>query len=71
MRAAHCFVHEPLDHESIAIVAVLRNRRDLPTILQKWADVIERELAEARAALAASTTTAKAARPRGTRRRRR
>ena len=41
-------VYEPLTEETIAIVAVIRQRRDIATILQKWAAPIRRELTEIR-----------------------
>ncbi len=40
----HSFVYEPLDERTIAIVAVIRQGRDIPKILRKWADTITREL---------------------------
>ena len=45
----HYIVYEPLTEQLIAIVAVIRQRRDIPAILQKWAAPIRRELAEIRA----------------------
>lgn len=44
----HYFVYEPLGKDKIAIVAVLRQSRDIPTILSKGKHVIERELAALR-----------------------
>ena len=44
----HYIVYEPLAEEFIAIVAVIRQRRDIPTILRKWAAPIRRELTEIR-----------------------
>jgi hypothetical protein len=44
----HYLVYEPLDTGFIAIVAVIRQGRDIPAILQKWADPIRRELVEIR-----------------------
>jgi plasmid stabilization system protein ParE len=44
----HFIVYEPLDEGFIAIVAVIRQRRDVPAILQKWAAPIRRELVEIR-----------------------
>lgn len=41
----HYLVYEPLDEVVIAVVAVIRQGRDLPKILRKWADPIARELA--------------------------
>jgi plasmid stabilization system protein ParE len=45
----HCLVYEPLGERFIAIVAVIRQGRDLPSILQKWSVPIRRELLEIRA----------------------
>jgi plasmid stabilization system protein ParE len=45
----HFIVYEPLTEKLIAIVAVIRQRRDIPAILQKWAAPIRRELTEIRA----------------------
>jgi plasmid stabilization system protein ParE len=44
----HYIVYEPLTEKSIAVVAVFRQGRDIPTILQKWAASIRRELIEIR-----------------------
>jgi plasmid stabilization system protein ParE len=44
----HYIVYEPLAEHFIAIVAVVRQGRDLPAILQKWAAPIRRELMEIR-----------------------
>jgi plasmid stabilization system protein ParE len=44
----HYIVYEPLAPRFIAIVAVIRQRRDIPSILQKWAEPIRRELVEVR-----------------------
>lgn len=44
----HYIVYEPLAPRFIAIVAVIRQRRDVPAILQKWAGLIRRELIEIR-----------------------
>lgn len=44
----HYFVYEPLAPRFIAIVAVIRQGRDIPAILQKWAAPIRRELVEIR-----------------------
>jgi hypothetical protein len=41
-------IYEPLGEGLIAIVAVIRQRRDVPAILQKWAAPIRRELVEIR-----------------------
>jgi plasmid stabilization system protein ParE len=44
----HYIVYEPLGLRFIAIVAVIRQGRDIPAILQKWAAPIRRELIEIR-----------------------
>jgi plasmid stabilization system protein ParE len=44
----HYVVYEPLAERFIAIVAVIRQGRDIPAILQKWAAPIRRELIEIR-----------------------
>lgn len=44
----HYLVYEPLAPGIIAIVAVIRQGRDIPAILQKWAAPIRRELIEIR-----------------------
>lgn len=44
----HYIVYEPLGPKFIAIVAVVRQGRDIPAILQKWAAPIRRELIEIR-----------------------
>jgi plasmid stabilization system protein ParE len=45
----HYLVYEPLAPRLVAIVAVIRQARDIPTLLRKWAAPIRRELAEIRA----------------------
>ena len=40
----HYIVYEPLAPRLIAIVAVIRQSRDIPAILQKWAAPIRQEL---------------------------
>ena len=45
----HYIVYEPLAERFIAIVALIRQGRDIPAILQKWAAPIRRELIEIRA----------------------
>ena len=45
----HYLVYEPIGERLIAIVAVIRQGRDLPSILQKWSVPIRRELLEIRA----------------------
>jgi plasmid stabilization system protein ParE len=47
----HYLIYEPLDDRYIVIVAVIRQRRDIPAILQKWAAPIRRELTDIRAAI--------------------
>jgi hypothetical protein len=47
----HYLIYEPLNDQYIVIVAVIRQRRDIPAILQKWAAPIRRELAAIRAAI--------------------
>lgn len=44
----HYIVYEPLAPHLIAIVAVIRQGRDIPAILQKWALPIRSELIEIR-----------------------
>lgn len=44
----HYVVYEPLTEGFIAIVAVIRQGRDLPAILQKWASPIRQELLQIR-----------------------
>jgi plasmid stabilization system protein ParE len=44
----HYLVYEPLAAGFIAIVAVIRQGRDIPAILQKWAAPIRQELIEIR-----------------------
>ncbi len=45
----HYLVYEPLNSDIVAVVAVIRQGRDLPAILRKWAGSIRRELADVRA----------------------
>ena len=47
----HYLVYEPLDDRYVVIVAVIRQGRDIPAILQKWAAPIRRELTDIRAAI--------------------
>ncbi|HME39634.1 MAG TPA: type II toxin-antitoxin system RelE/ParE family toxin [Steroidobacteraceae bacterium] len=47
----HYLLDEPLDDQIVVIVAVIRQGRDIPAILQKWAAPIRRELTEIRAAI--------------------
>lgn len=44
----HYIVYEPLGPRFIAVVAVIRQGRDIPAILQKWAAPVRRELIEIR-----------------------
>ncbi len=44
----HYIVYEPLAPRLIAIVAVIRQSRDIPAILQKWAAPIRQELIQIR-----------------------
>ena len=48
----HYIVYEPLADRFIAVVAVIRQGRDIPSILQKWAAPVRRELTEIRAKIA-------------------
>lgn len=48
----HYIVYEPLGDQFIAIVAIVRQGRDIPSILQKWAAPIRRELIEIRSSIA-------------------
>lgn len=48
----HYIVYEPLAPKFIVILAVIRRGRDLPSILQKWAPPLRRELMEIRAMIA-------------------
>ena len=45
----HYIVYEPLAERFVAVVAVIRQGRDIPAILQKWSVPIRRELIEIRA----------------------
>jgi plasmid stabilization system protein ParE len=44
----HYLVYETLNSDVIAVVAVIRQGRDVPAILRKWAGSIRRELAGVR-----------------------
>jgi plasmid stabilization system protein ParE len=44
----HYIVYEPLGPRFIAVVAVIRQGRDIPAILQKWAAPVRRELIDIR-----------------------
>ena len=62
----HYIVYEPLAERLIAVVAVIRQGRDIPGILQKWSVPIRRELVEIRAKIARgeiASPTRSAARP--------
>ncbi|MGH8139021.1 MAG: type II toxin-antitoxin system RelE/ParE family toxin [Steroidobacteraceae bacterium] len=48
----HYIVYEPLAPRLIAIVAVIRQSRDIPAILQKWAAPIRQEVMEIRSKIA-------------------
>jgi plasmid stabilization system protein ParE len=48
----HYIVYEPLATGFIVVVAVIRQGRDIPAILQKWAAPIRRELLEVRGMIA-------------------
>jgi plasmid stabilization system protein ParE len=48
----HYIAYEPLSSRLIAIVAVIRQSRDVPAILQKWAASIRREVIEIREKIA-------------------
>ena len=48
----HYIVYEPLAPRLIAIVAVIRQSRDIPAILQKWAAPIRQEVMEIRSRIA-------------------
>ena len=50
-------VYEPLAERFIAVVAVIRQGRDIPAILQKWSVPIRRELIEIRARVARGEIT--------------
>jgi len=63
----HYIVYEPLAERFIAVVAVIRQGRDIPAILQKWSVPIRRALIEIRARIARgeiSWPTRSAANPR-------
>jgi plasmid stabilization system protein ParE len=53
----HYIAYEPLAERFIAIVAVIRQGRDIPAILQKWSVPIRRELIEIRAKIARGEIT--------------
>lgn len=59
----HYFVYEPLGPQFIVIVAVLRQGRDIPAILQKWAAPIRKELTDIRAKIERGEIRAPARRP--------
>jgi plasmid stabilization system protein ParE len=64
----HYIVYEPLAERFIAVVAVIRQGRDIPAVLQKWSLPIRRELIEIRAKIARGEITW-ATRPAGSPRR--
>ncbi len=53
----HFIVYEPLVEGLVAVVAVIRQGRDVPAILQKWSAPIRRELIEIRARIARGEIT--------------
>lgn len=53
----HHLVYETLAEGLIAVVAVIRQGRDVPAILQKWSVPIRRELIEIRARIARGDIT--------------
>ena len=53
----HYIVYEPLAERFIAVVAVIRQGRDIPAVLQKWSLPIRRELIEIRANIARGEIT--------------
>ena len=59
----HYIVYEPLGEKLIAVVAVIRQGRDIPAILQKWAAPIRRELLEVRAKIERGEITVRARAP--------
>jgi plasmid stabilization system protein ParE len=63
----HYLIYEPLDEQCVVIVAVIRQRRDIPAILQKWAAPIRRELTAIRAAIKGGKTSIPAGRTRPSR----
>jgi len=59
----HYFVYEALGPRFIAILVVIRQGRDTPAILQKWAAPIRRELTEIRDKIKRGEIRAPARRP--------
>ena len=59
----HYIVYEPLGARLIAVVAVIRQGRDIAAILQKWAMPIRRELLEIRARIARGEITVRTRTP--------
>jgi len=53
----HYIVYETLAEGLIAVVAVIRQGRDVAAILQKWSAPIRRELIEIKARIARSEIT--------------
>jgi plasmid stabilization system protein ParE len=60
----HYIVYEPLAARFIAIVAVVRQGRDIPAILQKWAAPIRREMIEIRGKIGEIRIPSRRAQPR-------
>jgi plasmid stabilization system protein ParE len=44
----HYLIYEPLGERDVAIVAIIRQGRDIPAILRKWSVPLQRELLEIR-----------------------
>jgi len=59
----HYIVYEPIDANCTVIVAVIRQGRDVPSILRKWGLQIRTELAEIRARIAARKISFPSSRP--------
>jgi plasmid stabilization system protein ParE len=59
----HYIVYEPLGERLIAVVALIRQGRDIPAILQKWAAPIRRELLEIRARIGRGEITVRTRTP--------
>jgi plasmid stabilization system protein ParE len=67
----HYLVYEPLGDQNVVIVAVIRQGRDIPAILQKWAAPVRRDLTEIRAAIASGKILVPARRGRSSRKKKR
>jgi plasmid stabilization system protein ParE len=65
----HYIVYEPLDDACIAIVAVIRQGRDVPAILRRWAAPIRAELVDIRKRIARGQLSAPSRQVHATRRR--